>query len=276
MSVKGSHMRVALKLAYIGTDYHGSQVQPDVRTIEGEIYKALRGLGIIDDPRSAHFVSAGRTDAGVHALGQVVAFDTEKLNLAIPRVINSKLPNSIWAWAHAIVPDDFNPRYDAMCRSYRYIMSGEQYDISKIRAATKFLIGTHDFANFCTTDEDRDTVRNVTRIDVRVSGAFTKIDVQADSFLWNMVRKVVTALMMVGSGVRDLEWLEQMLDPESYEEGVEPAPAYGLTLMQVNYTLPIEWTDDGYAIRRANEHVHEHLVRYRVMGEVLEQLVPME
>jgi tRNA pseudouridine38-40 synthase len=275
MSVKGSHMRVALKLAYIGTGYHGSQIQPDVSTIEGELYKALRDLGIIEDPKSANFVSAGRTDAGVHALGQVVAFDTEKLNLAIPRVINSKLPNSIWAWAHAIVPDDFNPRYDAVCRSYRYIMSGEQYDISKIRSATKLLIGTHDFANFCTADEDRGTVRNVKRIDVRVSGAFTKIDVQADSFLWNMVRKMVTSLMMVGSGVRDLEWLEQMLDPESYEEGVEPAPAYGLTLMQVDYTLPIEWTDDGYAIRRAREHVHEHLVRHRVMGEVLEQLVPM-
>jgi len=274
MSVEGSRMRIALKLAYIGTGYHGSQVQPDVRTVEGELFKVLRELEIIEDPKTANFVSAGRTDTGVHSRGQVVAFNTDKLNLAIPRVVNSQLPNSIWAWAHAVVPDDFNPRYDAVSRSYRYIMAGEQYDISKIRSATKLLMGTHDFANFCTTEEGRSTVRTVERIDVRVSGALTTIDVKADGFLWHMVRKIVTALKMVGSDVRDMEWLGQMLDPESYEEGLEPAPAYGLTLVQVDYARPVEWVEDGYAIRRAHEHLHEHLVRHRVMGEVLEQLVP--
>lgn len=267
-------MRVALKLAYIGTNYHGSQIQPNVNTIEGKMFEALEELGIIDDPKQANFKCAGRTDAGVHALGQVVAFNTDKPELAIPRVINSKLPNSIWAWAHAHVPDDFNPRYNAVSRSYRYIMSGELYDISKIRSASKLLIGTHDFANFCTNDGDKGTVRNVERIDVRVSGALTKIDVQANSFLWNMVRKVVTALMMVGSDVRDIEWLEQMLDPESYEEGIEPALAYGLILTKVDYPHPIEWIEDGYTIRRAHEHIHEHLIRHRVMAEVLENLVP--
>ncbi|HJH31582.1 MAG TPA: tRNA pseudouridine(38-40) synthase TruA [Methanosarcinaceae archaeon] len=266
-------MRVALKLAYIGTNYHGSQIQPDVVTIEGKMCEALGELGIIKDHKQANFTSAGRTDAGVHALEQVVAFNTDKPDLAIPRVINSKLPDSIWAWAHAHVPDNFNPRWNAVKRSYRYIMSGEQYDISKIRSASKLLIGTHDFANFCTADGDKSTVRTVKRIDIRVSGPLTRIDVQANSFLWNMVRKVVTALMMVGSDVRDMEWLEQMLDPESYEEGIEPASAYGLTLMQVDYPQLIRWIEDGYTIRRAHEHIHEHLIRHRVMAEVLENLV---
>ncbi|MCL7410278.1 MAG: tRNA pseudouridine(38-40) synthase TruA [Methanosarcinaceae archaeon] len=269
-------MRVALKLAYIGTNYHGSQVQSNDPTIEGKIFEALKELGIIDTPKQANFKSAGRTDAGVHALGQVVAFNTDKPELAIPRVINSKLPNSIWAWAHAHVSDDFNPLYHAVSRTYRYIMSGEQYDISKIRTASKLLIGTHDFANFCTTDGNKSTLRNVMRIDVRVSGALTKIDVQANSFLWNMVRKFVTALTMVGSGVRDIEWLEQMLNPELYEEGLEPAAAYGLTLTKVDYTQPIEWIEDSYSIRRAHEHIHEHLIRHRVMAEVLEGLVPQD
>ncbi len=269
-------MRVALKLAYIGTNYYGSQVQPNSPTIEGTMFEVLKELGIIDNPKEANFKSAGRTDAGVHALGQVVAFDTDKPELAIPRVINSKLPNSIWVWAHAHVPDDFNPIYHAVSRSYRYIMSGEQYDISKIRTASKLLTGTHDFANFCTKSGDKTTLRNVMRIDVRVSGALTKIDVQANSFLWNMVRKVVTALMMVGSGVRDIEWLEQMLDPESYEEGIEPASSYGLTLTKVEYSQPIEWTEDSYSIRWAHEHIHEHLIRHRVMAEVLEGLVPRD
>ncbi|MGP8336785.1 MAG: tRNA pseudouridine(38-40) synthase TruA [Methanosarcinaceae archaeon] len=266
-------MKVALKLAYIGTRYNGSQIQPNVMTIEWKVFEALKELGIMDDPKQANFTSAGRTDAGVHALGQIVAFNTDKPNLAIPRVINSKLPNSIWVWAHAHVTEDFNPRRNAVNRSYRYIMSGEQYDISKIRSASKLLIGTHDFENFCIAEDDKNTIRTVERIDVRVSGPLTRIDIQANSFLWNMVRKVVTALMMVGSGVRDIEWLEQMLNPESYEEGIESAPAYGLTLMQVDYPQPIEWIEDSYAIRRAHEHIHEHLIRHRVMAEVLENLV---
>lgn len=265
-------MRIALKIAYVGTGYNGSQVQPGVATIEGELLRSLMELEIIDDPKSARFASSGRTDAGVHAKGQVVAFDTDKANLAIPRVINSKLPNSIWAWAYAKVPDDFDPRRWPVSRKYRYVMSGEQYDISMIRAASKKLVGKHDFANFCTGVQSKSTVRNVERVDVRVSGTLTMIDIQANSFLWNMVRKIVAALTMVGSGVRDEEWLEQMLDPESYEEGIEPAPAYGLTLMKINYAENIDWSDDGYAARRANEHVHEYLVRHRVMAEVMEQL----
>ncbi|SES96264.1 tRNA pseudouridine38-40 synthase [Methanococcoides vulcani] len=268
-------MRVALKIAYVGSNYHGSQVQAQVPTIEGELFKALKELEIIKDPGSANFISSGRTDAGVHAMGQVIAFDTDVPNLAIPRVINSKLPGTIWAWAHSLVPDNFDPRRHAVGRSYRYIMCGEQYDISKIRSASKLLIGSHDFANFCTTDAGRGTVRNVERIDVRVSGNLTRIDVEANSFLWNMVRKIVTALMMVGSEVRDEEWLEQMLDPDSYEEGLEPAHAYGLVFMDVRYPIPIEWIEDGYAIRRAHERVHDHLVRYRVMADVLEHLLPI-
>jgi tRNA pseudouridine38-40 synthase len=268
-------MRVALKIAYIGSNYHGSQVQPQVPTIEGELFKALKELEIIKDPRSANFISSGRTDAGVHAMGQVVAFNTDVPNLAIPRVINSKLPGTIWAWAHSLVPDNFDPRRHAVSRSYRYIMCGEQYDISKIRSASKLLIGTHDFSNFCTTEAGRATVRTVERIDVRVSGNLTRIDVEANSFLWNMVRKIVTALMMVGSGVRDEEWLEQMLDPDSYEEGLESAHAYGLVFMDIKYPIPIEWIEDGYAIRRAHERVHDHLVRYRVMADVLEHLLPV-
>jgi tRNA pseudouridine38-40 synthase len=269
-------MRIALKIAYVGTGYYGSQVQPDVATIEGELFKALIELEIIENPKAARYSSSGRTDAGVHARGQVIAFDTDKPNIAIPRVINSKLPNSVWIWAHSEVPDDFDPRRWAISRKYRYVMSREQYDISKIRAASKILEGTHDFANFCTSVGNKSTVRTVERVDVRVSGTLTMIDIQANSFLWNMVRKIVAALTMVGSGVRDEQWLEQMLDPESYEEGLEPVPAYGLTLMKVNYKNKINWSEDGYAIRRANVHVHEYLVRHRVMAEVMDQLAPRE
>jgi tRNA pseudouridine38-40 synthase len=268
--------KVALKLAYIGTEYHGSQVQPELPTIEGELFKSLKTLEIIDDPKSANFVSSGRTDTGVHSLGQVVTFDTDNIGLAVPRVINSQLPESIWVWACAVVPDEFDPRHEALSRRYLYIMSGEEYDISRIRTASKYLIGTHDFANFCTPVKGKSTVRTVQRINIRVKGNLTLIDIQADSFLWKMVRKIVTALMMVGYGTRDIEWLEQMLNPEYYEEGIEPAPSYGLILKEVDYMQPIEWEVDDYSIQKARNQLRQHLIRYRVMAEVLEHLVPQE
>jgi tRNA pseudouridine38-40 synthase len=269
-------MRVALKIAYVGTGFHGSQIQPNVATIEGEIFRALTELEIIQDPKSANVTSAGRTDAGVHARELIIALDTDKVHLAIPRVINSKLPSAIWAWAHAAIPDNFDPRRAAIARKYRYIMSGEQYDISRIRSASRILVGTHDFSNFCTKEGEKSTIRTIEKVDVRVSGTLTKIDIQANSFLWNMVRKIVTALTMVGSGARDDAWLQQMLEPEIYEEGLECAPAYGLTLMEIIYPQPINWCEDAYSIRKANENFHEYMIRHRVMAEVMDHLVPKD
>jgi tRNA pseudouridine38-40 synthase len=269
-------MRVALKLAYIGTEFHGSQIQPNVVTVEGELFKALRNIGIIESPKSANYTCAGRTDAGVHAFEQIVAFDTDKPNMAIPRIINSELPPTIWAWAHAEVPSHFDARRDATSRHYRYIMSGEGYNISRIREASKLLIGTHDFENFSRTNGEKSTIRTLERINARVDGDLTKIDVVGNSFLWNMVRKIVTALSMIGKGVRDNDWLLQMLNPDIYEEGIEPAPACGLTLMKVNYDEKIDWIEDNYSIRRAGEQNQKFAIRYRVMAEVLEELISHE
>ncbi|AKB73387.1 tRNA pseudouridine synthase A [Methanosarcina lacustris Z-7289] len=269
-------MRVALKLAYIGTEFHGSQIQPNVETVEKELFKALRNLRIIESPKSANYNCAGRTDAGVHALGQVVAFDTDKTNLAIPRVINSELPPTIWAWAHAEVPFDFDARRSAVSRHYRYVMSGEEYDISKIREASKLLLGTHDFENFSRSNGEKSTVRTLERINARVDGELTTIEIVGNSFLWNMVRKIVTALSVIGKGVRDTDWLLQLLNPEIYEEGIEPAPPYGLTLMGVNYGGNIEWIEDDYSIRRAGEQIQKRILRHRIMAEVLEELISHE
>jgi tRNA pseudouridine38-40 synthase len=269
-------MRVALKLAYIGTEYHGSQIQPNVETVEKELFKALRNLKIIESPKSANYICAGRTDAGVHALGQVIAFDTDKPNLAIPRIINSELPPTIWVWAHAIVPYDFNARRHAVSRHYHYVMTGEEYDISKMREASKLLLGIHDFENFSRSTGEKSTVRTLERVSIRVDGNITKIDVVGNSFLWNMVRKIVTALAMIGKGVRDNDWLIQMLSPDIYEEGIELAPAYGLTLMEVNYEEKIDWIEDDYSLRRASDQNSKRILRHRVMAEVLEELINHE
>jgi len=195
--------KIALKLAYIGTNYSGFQTQPGRLTIEGTLIQALKKLGIIKDQQSARFSTSGRTDKGVHALGAVVAFETDTPMLATARNINSELPPDIWTWGRAHVPLSFDARRAAVGRSYRYILNDSGYDIHTMRDASELLQGIHDFKNF-TLEKNGSTIREVKSIAVRVLGSFVIIDVTADSFLWNMVRRIVTGLMLVGSGKKDV------------------------------------------------------------------------
>ncbi len=262
-------MRIALKVAYIGTDYHGSQVQPDVKTIEGEIFRALHELNIIKNPHEANYIAAGRTDKGVHALGQVIAFDTDNPDVAIPRAINSRLRN-IWTWARAEVHSGFDPRRDARYREYRYILYGK-YNSASLRKASRLLKGIHNFSNFATPDKERTCVCMIEKIELHAKREFTVLDIRADRFLWHMVRKIATALKMVGCGARDISWLEQMLDPAQFTEGLEPAPAYGLILKNVEYEN-ITWNEDTYAMKVMSDNLEEQFLRHGVMAEMLKEL----
>jgi len=263
-------MRIALKIAYLGTNYHGFQVQPGIRTIEGELFRALRELNIINNPHEANYIAAGRTDKGVHALGQVVAFDTDNPDVAIPRAINSRLTN-IWAWARAEVSKDFDPRRDAKHREYRYIMHGS-YDLSLLQEAARLFNGIHDFSNFATPEKGRATTCRIEKIDIHAEKDFTLIDIRANYFLWHMVRKIATALKMVGSGARDIAWIEKMLNPSQFTEGLEPAPAYGLVLRNVEYGN-VTWEEDAYARKSISESIEEQFLMHGVMAEVLKELM---
>lgn len=264
-------MRVTFKLAYLGNKYHGFQIQPDVPTIEGKLFNALKKLRILDDPQEANYSSAGRTDKGVHALGQVIAFDTDALDRAIPRAVTNELPDDIWVWSRAEVPKTFDPRRDAISREYRYMLYGKGLDISKMRDASKLLVGMHDFANFATKDDKRDAKRRIECIEIRVDGSFMTLDIVADSFTWNMVRKIVTGLSMVGNGVRDENWLKDMLRPDQYEEGIAPAPPFGLLLKRVNY-LGIRFIDDEYVKRKASKALQNQFLWHGTMGEMLKDM----
>ena len=265
-------MRIALKLAYIGTKYNGYQIQPEVPTVEKELFRALIELDIIQDHKSAGDIGSGRTDTGVHALGQVVAFDTNNIKMAVPRVINSKLPPSIWVWSSSEVPDDFDPRRDAINREYRYFICGECFNIPLMRSASRLLRGTHDFSNFAGIKNEKSTFRTIERIDVRLAGRFITLDIKANSFLWHMVRKIVTALRMIGDGRRDVEWLKRMLHPNEFEEGLEPAPGYGLLLKNVEYGIDIPWKDDEYSKRISAEKFFQQFMWHGVMAEVFSEL----
>ncbi|KUK30653.1 tRNA pseudouridine(38-40) synthase TruA [Methermicoccus shengliensis] len=269
-------MRIALRLAYMGTQCSGFQIQPDVPTVETYLFEALSALGIMDDPKRAAYARASRTDAGVHALGQVVAFNTPHPERALPKAINAYLPPFIWCWARAIVSPEFNPRYDAKERVYEYILYNEGYDIRAIRRACRMLEGEHDFANFASVEDDNgSTIRRINQIKVRLDGEFVHLTIAANSFLRTMVRRLITALKIVGEGIKDEEWIAQLLSPESYRESIEPAPPFGLVLKTIAYE-GIEWENDEYAISRTNRALMENLVMFGTMARVMRIMQDME
>ncbi len=245
-------MKYAFKIAYFGENFHGSQYQPDVRTVEGEILKALERLGI-----DSRVKSAGRTDAGVHAFGQVIAFDSrEKI---FPRMLNSELPEDIVSWAWAKVPEDFDPRR-AKSRVYVYVMYGTDYDISSMRKAVKELIGVHDFSNFTRKfGEGESCVREIYSAEVRADREFIIFEIEGNAFTWNMVRCIVTALTEIGKQHRSVEWFRELLNPEKYKERVEPAPPYGLILKDVKYD-DVEFEVDDYALKTLHNRIERRIV----------------
>ncbi len=262
-------MRAALKVAYIGTEYHGFQIQPEERTVEGELIRALEETKLIKDRKSARYNAAGRTDAGVHATGQVIAFDTDNPGLTTPRTINTHLPDDIWVWARAEVSNGFDARRSAVSREYRYILYSPGKDISKLRRASKILIGLNDFANF-TVKESRDmnTKRVIEKIETRVEGSFIIIDITADSFTRGMVRKIVTALSNVADGFKSEDWLNDVLEPEDFEDEIEMAPPYGLILRNISYDSAV-FVEDHYAIKRASDRFQDLFLWCSVMSRAI-------
>ena len=266
--------RIALKLGYLGTSYHGFQIQPPSgpRTIEGDLFEALKKLDIIEDRTAANYSAAGRTDKGVHALAQVVSFDTSNTHVT-PRMINSMLPDDIWAYAQAKPDFEFDARRDAVSREYRYfLVPPTDLDVTSMRKAAELLIGVHDFSNFSYRDETEIPVRELKRITIATKEGrpFVVIDIEANSFLRKMVRKIVSALRMVGTGMRDLAWIEALLDLR-LTEGIGPAPAAGLILKNVSYP-GTEFKEDSYAKMRIHERLKADFDFHATLTEVLDEM----
>jgi len=237
--------KVALKVAYIGTEFHGFQRQPDHKTVEGELISALIYSNLIDNLKDSGYAISGRTDRGVHALGNVISFRTSedvKINY-----INDSLPKSIRILAVAGVPFGFKPRY-AKSRYYRYIIAnGTNFDLEKIEIASREIQGTHDFSNFSKRSE-RNPVRTVENIEISLKEDLLLIDVVGESFLWNMVRKIATVLFMVGSKQLDIDDIQKFLDP-SICAAIPPMPPEGLILMDTIYE-GVKFKYDEYATKK--------------------------
>lgn len=265
-------VKIAFKLAYMGTGFHGFQRQPDFPTVEGELLKAFKKVGIMDDTESFHYSIAGRTDRGVHALGNVVSVKTDS-NATINQ-INYYLPATIQIIGKAEVPDGFKPRY-AEYRHYKYVFFKDPYDekvlnLKKMQDASKILEGTHNFQNFSKRCE-RTPTRNVKELKVSQNKMFTIIDVVGESFLWNMVRKMVKVITTVGKEEMDKKEVFKLLNPDIYAS-ITPVPPDGLILMDVKYK-DIEFTMDKYAKNNFFKTIKEEYIRRRTIAATEEEMI---
>ncbi|UCD92878.1 MAG: tRNA pseudouridine(38-40) synthase TruA [Methanobacteriota archaeon] len=227
-------MRVALKFWYDGSVFWGYQRQLNVRTVEGDIIKALRKTKMIRDVKKNKFQSSSRTDRGASAVGNVLAFDTDFSKGQIPKALNSKVYD-IYFWGIAQVEDDFNPRY-AKQRWYRYHLNRE-LDFDKLKSASSLFLGEHDFKNFCRKSE-RSSMRRIDSINVIRKRDFIYLDVKGESFLWNMIRRMVSALVKNAKGELPKKAIANALAGKRSDMGM--APAHPLILMDVSYGFPFE------------------------------------
>jgi tRNA pseudouridine38-40 synthase len=201
-------MRVALKIAYDGLGFHGFARQPDVRTVEGEILFSLRKASIVGPGQDPRLRGASRTDAGVSALGNVIAFDTV---LEVEDLVGrfNDAAADVWAWAQAPVPTSFDPRR-AQGRWYRYHLAGH-HDLRRLEEASMPFVGSHDFRAFAAPDAEGPTRRRVDGITIGPGDGFVSVDVRAPSFLRGMVRRIVAAIVAIEQGDVDSATVREAL-----------------------------------------------------------------
>ena len=244
-------VRVRLDLAYDGGGFSGWAYQHERRTVQGELEKALATLARRDDlPR---VTVAGRTDAGVHATGQVAHADLPP-KVAADRLLqrlNGVLPPDVRVHRVARAPEGFDARFSGLARTYRYRVADRpelvdplrrhdtlawprELDLAAMRAASQQLLGLHDFAAFCRRREGATTTRTLLQLDWAREDVLVAT-VRADAFCHSMVRSLVGALLAVGEGRRDPSWPAGLLTAGARASDVVVAPPHGLTLVRVEY-----------------------------------------
>jgi tRNA pseudouridine38-40 synthase len=238
-------------VTYDGTLFAGYQVQPNKRTVQGELERALKKLHKGEDIR---VTASGRTDAGVHARGQVIHFDSP-LNIPLEKweiALNSLLPDDVAVIGAARAAEDFHVRFDAKGKEYRYLVHlSSQRDpfkrhyayqfpyalnIDSIRKAAAGLVGTHDFTSFCSAKtEVEDKVREIQEIEVLEEGDMLIFRFKGTGFLYNMVRILTGTLLEVGSGERDADSMPAIIEEKNRSSAGKTAPPQGLYLWKVFY-----------------------------------------
>ncbi|HEU4530680.1 MAG TPA: tRNA pseudouridine(38-40) synthase TruA [Steroidobacteraceae bacterium] len=242
--------RIAVGLEYDGSAYAGWQTQASAPSIQAAAERAVSSVA--DHPVS--LTCAGRTDAGVHAVGQVAHFETqaERSERAWALGTNTNLPNDVAVLWARVVPDDFHARYSATARTYRYVILNrasrpalerqrvcwihQPLDAQRMQAAAAHLIGEHDFSAFRAAEcQSRTPMRRVDSIRIARSGERVSIEVTANAFLHHMVRNIAGVLIEVGTGEAEPDWVRAVLQGRDRTAGGVTAPPGGLYLVHVAY-----------------------------------------
>lgn len=274
----GGLLRVRLDLAYDGAGYSGWAAQPRLRTVQGVLEAALGTVLRIPPPR---LTVAGRTDAGVHARGQVCHLDVpgeawhavsgrsaRSPAEALVRRLAGVLPDDVRVRTAALAPDGFDARFSASWRRYAYRIADTEFgvdpllrshvlwrdrrlDLDAMNAAAAGLLGEHDFAAYCRPREGATTIRELRTLHwARGLDGIVVGTVEADAFCHNQVRAMVGALLSVGDGRRPIDWPATVLAAGVRDSGVTVAPPHGLTLEAVGYPPDDELRARAHAARR--------------------------
>lgn len=242
--------RVKLIVAYDGTNYHGWQVQDNGITIEEVLNRTISEL-VQEDIK---VIGASRTDAGVHACGNVAVFDTEsripgdKFSFAL----NQRLPEDIRIQESCEVDADFHPRYADTVKTYEYNILNRRFelpskrlyasfcyypmDIERMNQAAAYLVGEHDFKSFCSAGTQvQTTVRTIYAVNVTKEDDMVHIRITGNGFLYNMVRIIAGTLMQVGTGLMEPEQVKGILEARDRSKAGPTAVAKGLTLVEIRY-----------------------------------------
>ena len=263
--------RLRLDVSYDGADFSGWAVQPGRRTVAGVLLEALNRLARAES--TFGLTVAGRTDAGVHATGQVCHVDLpaelhDELRRSLLRRLAALMPPDARVRRITEVPDTFDARFSATFRRYEYRVMDTTWgpeplrrfdtigwvrplDLERLNAGAAGLVGEHDYAAFCKRKEHATTIRAITRLDWRRDpDGVCVATVQADAFCQSMVRSLVGAMLTVGDGRRDPSWPARLLTLRERSSEVTVAPANGLTLIEVGYPGEDEYAARADATRR--------------------------
>jgi tRNA pseudouridine38-40 synthase len=244
-------MRIAAGVEYDGSTYHGWQAQTgNIQTIQTHIETALSRVA--DQP--IQVVCAGRTDAGVHAIGQVIHFDTtaQRPDKAWIFGTNSYLPSNIGIVWIRTVPDDFHARFSATSRRYHYLIytrsirpsiashqvswNHRELDIERMSQAAAYLMGDHDFSSYRGAHcQAKSPVRTITDLTITRRGDIIVLDICANAFLQHMVRNIAGVLMSIGTREYEPEWAQEVLEARDRRAAGVTAPPHGLYLVKVEY-----------------------------------------
>ena len=273
-----TRQRVALGVQYDGSNYFGWQSQVHGQTVQDLLEAAIKSFMGHSQNEQVRVTTAGRTDTGVHALGQVVHFDTSitRPDWSWVRGINTFLPKDISVHWAKFVPDTFDSRYSAQERAYAYYLisgacspplirgkagyqmlpEGKSLDIHAMRQGAKYLLGTHDFSSFRSSQcQSKTPIKTLYQMEILEEGPRVYFLIRGNAFLHHMVRNLVGSLIMVGLGRQSPEWINEVLIAKSRQIAAPTFSPDGLYLTRVGYPESFEIPEPNFAVSAISANV---------------------